>query len=350
LADRGANPTEPGSESRSPFTHTDDTAEQATSVANALANRYLESMSELWKRRTDATLLKTRQATENANRAYSNARDQLAAYCRQLEEAAQAAAKAQARNKTPAILRPTMIDNPQWSDLNNQLTILQRRRDELLIDRTPLHPAVQDVSARIASINEQMVDVPRRISASQDGPVNVAGLPIKSELPEANSSPEEQSARSLTAQDQDKLDQLTAVVEQTRRDYAEAELAEKLALQAQQAGPRLSIEATQIVEIPPQPDFGWRRLMATTFATALLMALGFGSFATGTAIELPVMNTAQLKTDIDKPILGNIPATEPIADSAAISRRSRVRHTLMALGLIFMGVCPIVAIWGMMGI
>ena len=56
-----------------------------------------------------------------------------------------------------------MIDNPLWLDLQRQVADLERRRDQLLVDRTPLHPSVQEIEGRLAEVKEQFAATPRQI-------------------------------------------------------------------------------------------------------------------------------------------------------------------------------------------
>ena len=57
-----------------------------------------------------------------------------------------------------------MIDNPQWLDLHRQMAKLQQRYEELLLDRTSLHPLVQDMAVQIEDLKQQMAAVPRQIA------------------------------------------------------------------------------------------------------------------------------------------------------------------------------------------
>jgi hypothetical protein len=81
-----------------------------------------------------------------------------------------------------------------------------------------------------------------------------------------------------------------------------------------------------------------------------MMALGFGSFTAGAGIEPPVTNVAELEGDLGLTVLGTVRAANASTNSAAKTRRrSRLRSVLIALGLTLMCVCPVIAIWGMVG-
>ena len=64
---------------------------------------------------------------------------------------------------TPPPPQPAMVDNPVWLDLQRQVSGLEARRDQLLIDRTPLHPAVQEIDRRLAEAKEQLATTAHQI-------------------------------------------------------------------------------------------------------------------------------------------------------------------------------------------
>ena len=50
------------------------------------------------------------------------------------------------------------------------------------------------------------------------------------------------------------------------------------------------------------------------------------------------------------PVVATIPADDPIADPAKLSRdRRRIRRILLAIGLILIVACPLTAVWGIAG-
>jgi len=304
-----------------------------------------------WKLRTEGPYLKARAAAEKARQEHVENTARLEAFRRQLAETADAA-RAKAAAKAPEKpLPPPMVDNPQWLDLERQLAELQRRCDELLLDRTPLHPLVVDLTGRMAIIQEKLTATPRLIpSGNTESPV-LADTSPAAETPTADAEGGDRDGDRIAKENQARLGELTAAVERARQAREQAELAEKRALQTLQAGPRYAIEPAQVVERLPQPDYGWRRLAWTTLFSGVLMALGVGTVAAGANVEPPVASIAELKADLDVPILGPIPADDPVADPAAVSRRrSSVRRTMIGIGLALIAASPVVAIWGVIGI
>ena len=99
------------------------------------------------------------------------------------------------------------------------------------------------------------------------------------------------------------------------------------------------------------PDYGWRRLVWTALVAGVLMACGVGSVSTGASIEPPVGSVAQVQAAAMAPVVGTIPADKPVPNPAKLSRRqSRLRRTLVAMGLMLIAACPAAAIWGIMGL
>jgi len=336
---------------RVPIEYVDDSAERAAEVANAQAQRYVHDRLAEWKLRMEGPYLKARAAAEKARQEHVENTARLEAFQRQLAEAAEAA-RAKAAAKAPEKpLPPPMVDNPQWLDLERQLAELQRRCDELLLDRTPLHPMVVDLAGRMAVVQEKLTATPRHIpSGNAESPV-LADTSPAAETPTADAAGGDQDGDRIAKENQARLGELTAAVERTRQAREEAELAEKSALQTLQAAPKYAVEPAQVIERLPQPDYGWRRLAWTTLFSGMLMALGVGAVAAGANVEPPVAGVAELKADLDVPIVGPIPADDPVADPAAISRRrSSLRRTMIGIGLALIAACPVVAICGVIGI
>lgn len=320
------------SELRFPIVCTDEDAQQAEQSANSKAEGYVRDRYADWQQRTEGPCLKARQATERSRRAVARAEARLEAFQRQLATKAAKPQAAVREEQKPSAA--TMVDNPAWDELNGQLRDLQRRYDALAADRTPSHPAVQEVQDRIDDIKRQMESVARQV-------------------------PSETSAKSestvgephIAARDQERLDDLTAAFDRAREASEEAEAAEKSVVRLQQTGPQYSIEAAKVVEIAATPDYGWRRLMYTTLIAGVLMAVGVGSLSSGVNIEPTVGTTGDLCKATKATVVGTIPAHDPVPDAAKRGWQQRLaRRTLISLGLGLIAVCPVFAIWGVGGI
>jgi hypothetical protein len=101
---------------------------------------------------------------------------------------------------------------------------------------------------------------------------------------------------------------------------------------------------------PPLVDYGWRRLISTTFAASLLMAFGVAAVGLGSSIEPAVASVEEVEADLGRPVIGVFPAENAAADVAAIRRQAQARRVAITLGVLLILACPVVAIWGVTGI
>jgi hypothetical protein len=327
------------SDARIPIAAVDDDPRRAEAAANAQADDYVKDRRAEWLRRTQRACYEARQAVEQARRDHAQNEDRLAAFRLQM---AGASAKPPAADPRPAnASSPVMIDNPRWLDLNHQLDGLQRRRTSLLIDRTPAHPAVEDVAVQIKGLQQKIASIPRQIPAPAMR--QTPATPLLKNAPMANDS--------IANQDTEKLSALKAAVETTRLAYQQAGAAEKQAREAQKATPQYTVVYAQIAALSPTPDYGWLRLMYTTLAAGMLMAFGAGLLSAGAHIQPPVASVAEVLAAAGAPVMAMIPATGPLPNPFWLSRRQkRVRRTLLAAGLLLMLACPAAAVWGLSGI
>ncbi len=327
------------SEVRIPIAAIDDDPRRAEAAANARAENYVKDRRADWQHRTAGAYDKAHQAAEQARHEYAQSEDRLEAFRRQT---ARATAKPQPtgprQGDSPS---QPMIDNPKWLNLNRRLGELQQRRDALLVDRTPAHPAVEDVAVRIEDLQRQIAAIPRQIISTAPAKQETSAKALAKNGPAA--------ANSVASQNTDKLNELAAAVETTQLACQQAEAAEKQARDAQKAGPQFSVVYAQIAETPPRLDSGWQRLMYTTLGTGLLMAFGAGLLSAGAQIHPTVASAAEVQAVTGVPIMATIPPTSPRPNPLWLScRQRRVRRTLLAVGLLLVAACPAAAVWGLM--
>ena len=157
-----------------------------------------------------------------------------------------------------------MIDNPQWLELQRRLAEFRQCRQQLLTDRTPLHPAVEEIDVRIADAEKQLTTTQRQIPNPQAR--NRADLPATDKRIEeaaAVAHADRRAAERVANENQQKLRDLAAAVERRAQARDAAELAETRAVRRQQAGPQLVVEYAKVVQDPPVQDpqiadYGWR--------------------------------------------------------------------------------------------
>jgi len=320
-----------------PFTSADVDPQRAQAAAGALAERFVAERTAEWRRGKADACQKAHDVAKKARQECRNGAALLSAFQRQRPERRSLPT---ASTKPPP--RPAMIDNPAWLDLQRQVADLEGRRDQLLIDRTPLHPAVQEIDRRLAEAKEQLAATARQIPDTRAGSSGeVADAPAL--VPPAGDDP-------AVKQYEQKLAELTAALDKSRLACQEAERAEKQADQQLAAAPQFTFEHPEAVPNPPQIDYGWRRLLWTTFASSLLMVFGIVWVALGAGIDPPVASIDEVEDDLDEPVLGVLPSDGPPPDLAAIHRQAQRRRALIAFGTILILACPVVAAWGVLGI
>jgi len=91
-----------------------------------------------------------REAADHARHEFHEAQSHLDAFLAgQLDAAREALNRPLPPPPPPKPQPTTTADNPEWTALEHQLGELRQRRTGLLVDRTPLHPAVQAVEAQL---------------------------------------------------------------------------------------------------------------------------------------------------------------------------------------------------------
>jgi hypothetical protein len=212
--------------------------------------------------------------------------------------------------------------------LDRELTELRGRRSELLISRTPLHPAVQDLDDRIQRIQQQLATVPREMP----GPTPAARqLANPAGVGEASAAP---------VPDPAELAALQRAVEEAGRVRVEAVRVERLAWQSRLAEPKVDL---QLAVEPPPPSlalpFSPMALLGGV-ATGLTMVLGLGMIAAGAAIEPPLMTTAQLEAALALPVVGIVPACSgSLAATPRAHRQGLLRWALVLCGVLALAGC-----------
>ncbi len=327
---------ETASSAATPFTVTDSDPQRAKASADALAERFAAQRVAKWRRNKADESQRAHDLAEKARQKCRENADLLSALERQRPEKPPVSAESV---KPPP--QPEMIDNPLWLDLHRQIGELEARREQLLIDRTPRHPAVREIDERLAETTEQLAATARRIPDSRASGDRPAAAPAI--VPPASDGP---AAR----QYEQKLAELTAALEKSRLACQQAERAEEQAGQQLAATPQFTFAQREIVQNLPQTDYGWYRLLWTTFASGLLMAVGVCSVFLGTGIDPPVASIDEIEEYLNEPILGTLPSDGPPPNLRAIDRETQLRRAFIAFGTILILACPVVAVWGIAGI
>ncbi len=152
--------------------YTDGRRDQVLRLVNELARRYANAHCAAVDAMVAAADNQAAQAVQQSCTQLEQAEAQRSEFLRRLPPV-------QPRTETPktapAPAKPRWVDNPRWVDLQRGHDDLVRRREELLVKRTPLHPEVLVVNDLIAESEAKMASVPRRllvgdIDAGTQGP------------------------------------------------------------------------------------------------------------------------------------------------------------------------------------
>lgn len=324
-----ANLVENQSNSHSPFSSTDADPRLAVEMANARAEHEAVERRSAWRRSLEEPCRKARESAEKARQSYDESTARLENYERQQREAEQTRTDVGRPENSAA----SLIENPRWLELRQKISRLEQRRDQLLVDRTPLHPAVREIGDEISDARGKLAAIPRQI--------------VDHNVKTAPASP---SDNRIVEESQQKRAELTAAVENSRLACENADRTAKEILQKQQAGLRLVVQYATAEQDPTPTDVGWQRLIWTSLMASVLMTFGVGAVSAGVKIEPPVATVAEVESDLGMPVLGVIPSDEAEVDAAAIFHQYRTRRTAIALGLLLIVGCPLLAIWGIAGI
>ncbi len=204
---------------------------------------------------------------------------------------------------------PSTIENRLWLDLDRQRTELLQRRSQFLVDRTPLHPDVQELDVQIAILERRLAQVPRRVAATSATPsatVPVGAAPTRrgpSEPAEAVSARRGSSDPTETAREYLALRKEVDQAEKVRDQAAEQELQ---AWQRQLGAPAMEIQLADHAE----PESTLRQqvgILAMSLLAGLIVAAGVGMFSAGfTSRDQPFSSPRQVETALSIPVVGVI--------------------------------------------
>ncbi len=297
---------------------------RAVEMANSLADRQAIQRRDQWRSNAAQLIEQARLAAEQATEEYRQHTAQLETYQRQVHEK-------QAAPPPPSntVAVPKTLDNPERKVLEQQIAELQQHQAQLLVGRTAAHPAVQEMASKIADLESQLAKLNPTIlnpDANED-----AGPALNQPLQDPPQG------------DDQKMAVLTAAVETARQARAAAEEALAQATQHSQGEPQLLVKYAAAPPATANRLWNHLHLLATMFASALMMSVGFGLTWMGRQIQPPVQTSEQLEADLLVPVVGVLASDAP--ETADVSARIRRRTLMLGLGTVLTLACPIVAIW-----
>ncbi len=227
---------------------------------------------------------------------------------------------------------PSMIDNPQWLALSEQLDRMIQHRQQLLVDRTPIHPEVEESRNRISAMRQEMSFIPRKIPGEWPAEeirkgqvVSAAETPEVSEIKPTDETLAEQTVAA------EKYRQLKATAEQTAKLYDQAALAERQAWRESRQKPQpLQQQPNTTCEIAQDANHDTGRVPAALLA-GLLGVAGVGMVVAGVNIEPTLNSVEQVQAVAATPVVGTIPTIGPKTSRLPMLRAAMILGGLMLI-------------------
>jgi capsular polysaccharide biosynthesis protein len=346
------------------ITYTHDSAQYSAQLANTLAECFAEDCRAEWQRQSEGAYDAARKATDRAQQEFLQANARLQEFFEQHLTAAQpeqpaktADAKRQQTDKdppdsahaqqpqphTPSAAPPP--DQPSVGaappgessdgiDLRQRLAELKRRRAELLVDRTPLHPEVRETELRITAVERQLAVTPEEVSTKLPDDAGATGVTPApqggdgtgdtntAQVPPAGNHA--QTARTFQTLKQ-AADEATAAylkaVEQERKVWREHQRQPRIELDLAQPGqPRVPLAPPRLA------------LLLTALAAGLTMAGGVVMISAGGAVQFPLTSVEQVRNALAVPVVGIIQETHPTGQPATVPRRPHLMRWILMVG------------------
>jgi capsular polysaccharide biosynthesis protein len=302
----------------------------ADEAANSLAQAFADAYRAAWRSLQQQATQTARDAKTTADQSLREARSRLeSVYERQLRVQQETLNTREAARVVPPPA-PPQTENPEWAELNRQLSTLRERRTEALVQRTPLHPELLDLDARIQQVEQQLAATPRLVTAGL-APAT-PGAPAVEEMPAIapKSVPQADSVELQTAKD---------AADRARHAAEEAAGAERRAEQQAQNEPAVELELARYEASASAPRSAMPQLMAA-LAAGLSTIAGLGMIVAGAAIEPRLATVHEVQTAVHVPVLAVLPQDRPSNRPRESAGRQRLlRAALMVLGVALMAGC-----------
>ena len=251
-------------------------------------------------------------------------------------------------------------ENPQWVRLTAQLETLRSELAIMLIERTPAHPAVQDLQRRIRELEVHLEAVPRFLPTGDpekgvnpqeqvNGSAGVKRLDIAAPGSGEDASP----GGEIVAQSATLLE-----AAQTYRNHKAEWLLAEQALAAAEDNERrfwaqwaegVRASGPAVVRLPGAARVegrhrDWSHLVTLALAAGLTVAFGTVLISAGLEIDTPLVSADQARKCLNAPVIGSVRVA---GEKLPTPLRStlRLRSGLLAAGgLVIAGCVALVAL------
>ena len=326
------------------ITYTSEHPRRATFTVNTIGRQYAADRIAQWNARTRREYAEARKAAELAQRESLLAEARLDAFVehqfKQQESRQEEPAPEPVVEEPPVQPPPTeymAVDNPEWVTLNAQLEQLRRNLEKMLMDRTELHPAVEESRLRISVFEDKLATIPQTILA--DPWEN----PVQAETTRPPETPQEEAVVQVPADTRPQAEtpvaaaefrQLKATATRARGAHQRLAMIEHHTWQQHQREPRIDVELAPPFEVPPPPAAGLGLLLAA-MCGGMVAISGLASVSAGVALEPTIDSVKQAETLFSVPVVGSIPeARSPNTGRSARRWRPLVRAAMILGGLL----------------
>ncbi|HLA84586.1 MAG TPA: hypothetical protein VJL29_07310 [Thermoguttaceae bacterium] len=344
----------------------DGAADATTVFVNRLAEQFARSVRERHRAETD-------QAYQRAEQAVDAAEKKLHAAKKPFDDFV-------ADRPQPTPKRPVAKSklNPDYVALRRQLDHARARREQLLVDRTPMHPMVQaadeeivDLERRLAAIPHEFMSEPGDLDEALDEMIDPAEPPpgmrglapggvdpldqppgrftppnrfraARTAKQPSPAGPESPSIKTfISRQQREKFFALKREVDAAQEDYRRAVARQSDAAERRLRVPRIEIVAARVVSDAAVGTPRAPRRATICFLAVLAGVLGLGMIASGVTGRRTFADAAQARAALSVPVLAVVPAADP-ADRRSLRRRRFEGWILVLGGLFLLAVCAAV--------
>ena len=293
----------------------DTNPQLASDVVNLLADRYADGCRNKLRSEMEQVCTAARDAATRARSERTAAKagldSFLSVYFRQVEAGGKA-------NPTPP---PTsqneskstvMVLNPRWETARQELAQLMERREELLVTKTALHPAVQRQDEKIAELKVRLASIPPQVPQATGAAPALASSSPATPKPPAK-TPESREAIQTH-------ERLRAALERAEGNCERTAQAERVAWEVRTRLPRVEL-------VPAQPMVGLPAggvsagLFWIIMAAAAAMAIGVGLATMGLVADPPLSTLSEVQEALSVPIAC-------VFDSAALPDEPVVKQSV----------------------
>lgn len=247
-------------------------------------------------------------------------------------------------------------ENPRWVRLTRELEGLRSDLAIMLIERTPAHPAVQDLQRRIRELEIHLKSMPRFVAAAQVFEGNrsgqqtgdtMAGVPANkaNAAPGTSRSPPdpapsgEAGAHRQAAQTYRKYkdEWLAAACELDQAEATERQQWGRGSAQGARGSDRLVLRLPEGVQAEALAT-NWSHVAALALAAGLTAAFGTLLVCAGLDIDIPLASATHVRKRLKAPILGvvRLPTDTPPGATESVWGR---KVGLMAAGCLVLAGC-----------